>query len=89
MEFDKNELHILKYIVFYKFVSIGCTVFGGLGIFYGSWILLFREKPCGEGHLNNALIGASVAVLGMGYLMYCFVKIIEKFRKKKGNKGLA
>lgn len=87
MEFNKNELHILKYLTFYKFLSIGCMILGGLGVPFGLYISFSRPKPYAGAHLNNALIGASIVVLGMGSLMYCFVKIIEKFKKRWVKEG--
>jgi hypothetical protein len=56
-------------------------IFGSLGVPFGLYISFSRPKPYTGAYLNNALIAASIAVLGMGYLMYCFVKIIEKFKR--------
>jgi hypothetical protein len=81
MELNKNELHILKWLSFYRKLSIGCIVFGGIGIPYGLYYYFFHTKSYAEGYLNNALIAASIVVLGMGYLMYSFVKIIEKLKR--------
>ena len=46
---------------------------------YGLY-LRFRGESCG--YLNNALIGASLTVLGMGYVLYCFVKLIRVFKRE-------
>lgn len=81
MDFNKNELHIIKFIRFYKMFSVGAMIFGSFGIPFGLYIFFSRPKPYAGTYLNNALIAASFAVLGMGYMMYCFVKIIEKFKK--------
>jgi uncharacterized membrane protein HdeD (DUF308 family) len=80
MKFTKSELHILKYLTVYKLISIGCMVLGIINTVCGLYVFFSRAKSYMS--LNNALIGASIVVLGMGYLMYCFVKIIEKFKKK-------
>ena len=56
-------------------------IFGGIGIPYGVYFCFFHARTYTERALNNALIGASIALLGMGYVMYCFVKIIEKFKR--------
>jgi hypothetical protein len=82
MDFNKNELHILKFLWFYRLVSIGCMILSSLGIPFGLYISFSRPKPYVGTYLNNALIGASIVVLGMGYLMYCLVKIIEKFKTR-------
>jgi hypothetical protein len=81
MDFNKNELHLLKFLWFYKLLSIGCMIFGSLGIPFGLYISFSRPKSYAGTYLNNALIGASMVVLGMGYVMYCLVKIIDKFKK--------
>jgi len=81
MEFNKNELHTLKYLSFYKILSISIMIISSLNILYGLYFSFYRIKSSGEIHLNNALIGASIVVLGMGLMMYSFIKIIEKFKK--------
>jgi hypothetical protein len=81
MEFNKNELHLLKYLRFYKLLPIFSMIFGGIGIPYGVYFSFYHAKSYTERALNNALIGASIAVLGIGYIMYCLVKIIEKFKR--------
>lgn len=80
MEFNKNELHILKYLRFYKLLSIGCMIFGSCGIPFGFYVFFYHTMTYKEIRLNNALIGASISVLAMGYLMYLFLKLIEKFK---------
>ena len=80
MELSKNELHVLKYIRIYKLISLGCMIFGIQGILSGLYNYFTSQKPYYGVYLNNQLMGISLAVIGMGYLMYSFVKIIEKFQ---------
>jgi len=87
MEFNRNELHILKYLTFYKLVSIGCMILSSINIVYGLYFFFWHAKSYVA--LSNALIGASIVVLGMGYLMYCFSKIIEKFKHRWVKEGQA
>jgi hypothetical protein len=83
MEFNKHELRVLKRILFYKVISISCMIFGCLGIVYG--LFIFNSKTYVEMCLNNALIAASVTVIAMGYLMFFFLKIIQKFCERSVN----
>jgi hypothetical protein len=78
MEFNKNELHILKFIRTYQIISIGCMIFGIIGILSGLYNYFSSPKPYDNIYLNNQLIGISISVLGMGYLMHNFTKFIEK-----------
>lgn len=88
MKFSKNELHLIRYLSFYNLFPIASMIFGGLGIPYGFYCSFFHAGSYVEAYLNNALIGASVALLSVGYLMYCFVKIVEKIKKDcKGPHG--
>ena len=80
MELNRNELHILKYLPFYKLLSVALMILSGLGIPFGLYANFFRATTEGETLLNNALIGASIVVLGISYLMFHFSKIIEKLR---------
>jgi hypothetical protein len=62
-------------------------ILGSVGIPFGLYIFFSSPKPYAGAHLNNALIGASIVVLGMGSLMYCFLQIIEKFKKRWEKEG--
>jgi len=79
MEFNSNDLHILRFLSLYKAISIVCMVFGILGIPFGLY-LRFRSELCA--YSDNALIGASVAVLGMGYMLHCFVRLVGVFKRE-------
>jgi len=81
MEFSKNEVKVLQRLRAYKLLSVACMALGGLGIPQGLWAILFGRKPPSEGLYEVALMGASLVVLGMGYLMFSFVRIIEKLQK--------
>ena len=78
MQLNKYELQTVKNITFYKVISIIIMCLGVSGIPIGLYISFFRCNTRSELYLNNALIGASLVVLGISYLMYHFLKIIEK-----------
>ena len=84
MQFDKDDLHILRCLKFYKILSIVCTILGGLAIPQSLWAIFFYIESRSVVRLNLALIGASLVVMAMGYLMYCLIKIIDKFKKEAG-----
>jgi uncharacterized membrane protein len=85
MQLNKYELQTLKKLNFYKVISIGCMCFSAFGVFFGLYARFFRYHTKSEIFLNNALIGASLVVLGISYLMYHFLKIIEKLNKNIEN----
>ena len=78
MQLNKYELQTVKNLTFYKVISIIIMCLGVSGIPIGLYISLFRCNTRSELYLNNALIGASLVVLAISYLMYHFLKIIEK-----------
>jgi hypothetical protein len=82
MELNKSEIHILKYLPFYRLLSIVLMIFSGLGIPFGLYANFFRPTTSGETLLNNALIGASIVVLGISYLMFSQLRIIEKLKER-------
>ena len=57
-------------------------VFSGSCIPFGLYASFFKQKSAGESLLNNALIGASLVVLGISYLTFYFIRIIEKLKTK-------
>lgn len=83
MELTKNEKHILKYCSRYKLLSIASMLFGIINIPYGFYFSKVKVTTYQESKLNAALIGASIVVVGMGYLMCCFLKIIEKMKRSE------
>jgi hypothetical protein len=80
VELNKNELHILKHLAWYKAASISSMVFGVLGVPFGVYARLFLSQCCA--YLNNALIAASVAVAAMGYMILSFVLLIGVFKRE-------
>lgn len=82
MEFNKSDYHIIKHLKFYKVLSIIAMIVSIVNIPYGLYFSHFYANSFKEIRLNNALVGASIVVLGMGYLMFCFLKTIERFKKK-------
>lgn len=82
MELNKSDYHIIKHLKLYKVLSIIVMIVSIANIPYGIYYSHFYASYFREIRLNNALVGASVVVLGMGYLMYCFLKTIERFKKK-------
>lgn len=88
MEFNKNELHILKFLSLYKAIAVFSMVFGILAIPYNLYYPLFSSQSCA--YSSNALIGASMVVLGMGYILHCFVRLIGVFKRqwvREGERG--
>jgi hypothetical protein len=55
-------------------------IFGCCGIPFGFYFFFYHTTTYKEICFNNALIGASISVLAMGYLMYSFLKLTEKFK---------
>ncbi len=84
MDFNKNEMHILKYLRSYRLLSIGCMIFGGVGIPFGFYNYYIHNRPYSGAYLNNALIAASFVVVALGYLMYCLTNIIHKYENGDG-----
>lgn len=82
MNFDKNERHILKYLSFYKRFSIIVMAVSSSLALFGVYVILFK----GQTPKDNALTGAAVVVLGCGYLMFHYIRIIEKFKRIYQNK---
>ena len=82
MELKKSDYHIVKHLKFYKVLSILAIIINLVNIPYGIYFSHFYVISVREVRLNNALVGASIVVLGMGYLMYCFLNTIERLKKK-------
>lgn len=82
MEFNRNELNVLRHLRAYKLLSFVCMVLGGFGIPQSLWAIVFGRKASSEVLYEVMLMGASLVVLGMGYLMSSFLRIIEKLDQK-------
>ena len=78
MNFDKNELHILKNLSFYKKLSIMIMVASIWLFLFGVYVIVFMRHDLKD----NALIAAAIVVLSCGYLMFLYTKIIEKFKRR-------
>jgi hypothetical protein len=79
MNFDKNETYILKHLSLYKNTSIFIMVGSALAFIYpGLYIIIFKE-PTGR---DYSLTAAAIVMLTCGYLMFCYIKIIEKFMRR-------
>jgi hypothetical protein len=87
VEFNSNDLHILRFLSFYRVFSIFSMVFGLLGVPIGLYFR-FRSELCA--YSDNALITASIVVLAMGYMLHCFVRLIGVFKRdwlREGQRG--
>jgi len=78
MNFDKNELHILNNLSFYKKLSIMTMVASIMLFLFGVYVIVFMRHDLKD----NALTAAAIVVLGCGYLMFLYIKIIEKFKRR-------
>jgi hypothetical protein len=54
-------------------------IFSGIQFISGLYFFISRSQF--HLSLENAFIGASMMVFGMGYLMYCFLRTIEMLQK--------
>jgi hypothetical protein len=80
MNLDKNEIHILKHLRAYKYFSAFAMVFGAFMLLWNLYDRFFKAQSQADTYLRNQLIGASIAVAGMGYLMWHFIRLISKLR---------
>lgn len=78
MNFDKNEHHILKNLSFYKNLSIAVMLASVMLLLFGFYLIFFAEHT----GRDKALTAAALVVLSCGYLMFCYIKIIEKFMRR-------
>lgn len=87
MHMNKNELHTLKYLSFYKCFLIASMCISASGIPLGLYARYYRFHMESQLRLNDALIGASMVVLGLSYMSYHFLKLIEKlwFKVSQGS----
>jgi hypothetical protein len=77
MHLDKNEAYILKHLSLYKNLSIVIMSVSALLFLFGVYLIFFKEHT----GRDNALTAAAIVVLSCGYLMFCYIKIIEKFKR--------
>ena len=86
IQLNKNDVHILKYLAFYKVLSISVMVISGLLNLSQIYARFFKDKSEGETILINALIGSALVVFTCGYFMHLFLRLIEKLNVlKQGN----
>jgi hypothetical protein len=78
MTFNKSELYILEHLSFYKRVAIATILASSFLMLFGAYLIVFT---CRNNPLDKALTGAAAVVLGCGYLMTCFIQVIEKFKQ--------
>ncbi|GEM_PF-713300 len=78
MNFDKNEHYILKNLSSHKKLSIMIMVASTLLFLFGVYVIIFK----GQTPKDNALTAAAIVVLSCGYLMFLYIKIIEKFKRR-------
>ena len=80
MQLNKHDLHTLKYLTFYKYLSVFGIIFGLLRIIGGIYDHFYRIQGKREIFLSNEIIGASLVVIGVSFLMLHFIKLIEKLK---------
>lgn len=78
MPFNKYEKQIIENLSYYKALSIAVMVASSFLILFGAYLIVFT---CRNNPLDKALTGAAVVVLSCGYLMACFIQVIEKFKQ--------
>ncbi len=82
MELDKNELHLINNLRLYKLIAVSCMLIPGAGVIFGIFVSITQPERYAQNHLHNALIGASIAMSGMGYLIFCLLKAVDKLRQR-------
>jgi hypothetical protein len=81
MKLNKGDTYILNNLLSHKVISIVMMICGAFGIIYGSYLIIFKE----ERGINVALAGASLVVLGSNFLSFCYINILEQFKKAIDN----
>ncbi len=76
MNFDKNERHVLRHLSFYRGFSIVVIAGSFLLALFGVYVIVFK----GPTPKDNALTAAALVVLGCGYLMLVYTRIINKLK---------
>jgi hypothetical protein len=79
VDLNKNDLHLLRFLPFYRGVSIFFTAFGLFAIPYSVYVRLTSGSCM---FLNNALIAASITVAAMGYMTFCFLRLIGTYKRE-------
>ncbi len=80
MELKKNEIQTLKYLFYYKILSV---IFMGLGVLaavFGIYANFLKHPTNEQFYMNNALIGAALVVLGISYVVFYLIHLIEKLK---------
>lgn len=77
MNLNKGDSYILNNLSSHKAISVVLMISGALGIIFGGYLIIFK----GEKGLNVALTGASLVVLGSSFLSFCYLKLLEQFKK--------
>jgi len=80
MNLDKNEIHILKHLREYKYFSACAMVFGAFMLLWNLNGRFYKTQSQADIYLQNQLIAACIVVVGMGYLMWHFIKLINKIK---------
>lgn len=83
MEFNNDDLYLLKKLSFNKTISITAMI-GSAALFtFGIYRIIFQ----GARGLNIALTIAAVVVFMSCYLIFYYIKFIEKYIKTLENSG--
>lgn len=75
MHLNKNDYHILNHLLFYRWLSIVSLAFGIVLTSLHASFFIFSTK---HDRWNNALVGASMCVSGLSFVMYNLVRLVEK-----------
>ena len=83
MEFNKNDIYLLKNLSFNKATSIAFMIGSATLLMFGVYLIIFK----GARGLNIALTIAALVVFMSSYLNFYYIKFIEKCIKALENSG--
>lgn len=81
MFLNKNDLHNIKYILIYRIISIVVIIFACGRLMYALYEKCYGKQTFQEQLYNNEIIGASIVVLGMGYMLLNYLITIKKLKQ--------
>ncbi len=81
MKLKKGDFYILNNLLSHKVISIVLMIVSAFGTIYGSYLIIFHDL----GGLNVALTGASLVILASNFLSFCYIQILELFKKAIDN----
>ena len=83
MEFNKDDLYLIKKLSFNKAISIAVMIGSATMFMFGIYRIIIQ----GARGLEIALHIANIVVFMSSYLIYYYIKFIEKWIKALDNSG--